>query len=55
LDLFHSVLNIPELPDAPVRLLHLSFRDFLVDPGKHTTNPFWVDEKGTHRKMDEGK
>jgi len=51
LDLLHSVLSIPALPDAPVRLLHLSFRDFLVDPEKRDTNPFWVDEKEAHKMM----
>jgi hypothetical protein len=43
-DLLHSVLSIPSLPDHPIRLLHLSFRDFLVDTEKRETNPFWVDE-----------
>ena len=31
LDRLHSVLNIPNNLDIPVRLLHLSFRDFLLD------------------------
>jgi hypothetical protein len=51
LDLLHSVLSIPSDPDSPVRLLHLSFRDFLVDPDKRETNPFWVDEKKTHKRI----
>ncbi|KAM0175389.1 hypothetical protein ACHAPC_009632 [Botrytis cinerea] len=50
-DLLHSVLNIPSRPDHPVRLLHLSFRDFLIDTEKRETNPFWVDEKDTHKKL----
>ena len=45
LDLLHSVLSIPADADSPVRLLHLSFRDFLIDPDKRYTNPFWVDEE----------
>jgi hypothetical protein len=48
--LLHSVLDIPPDPNAPVKLLHLSFRDFLVDSDKHA-NDFWVDEKETHRKL----
>jgi len=32
LDSLHSVLSVPNSEDASVRLLHLSFRDFLVDP-----------------------
>ncbi|KAH6883591.1 hypothetical protein B0T10DRAFT_445998 [Thelonectria olida] len=51
LDLLHPVLSIPSSDQSPVRLLHLSFRDFLVDPEKQGENPFWVDEKDTHEKM----
>jgi len=51
LDLLHSVLSIPALPDAPVRLLHLSFCDFLVDPENQEDNDFWVDEKETHKRL----
>ncbi|KAM5350179.1 hypothetical protein ACJ41O_006684 [Fusarium nematophilum] len=51
LDLLHSVLNIPLSSSSPVRLLHLSFRDFLVDAEKRGKNPFWVDEKHSHEKM----
>ena len=51
LDLLHSVLNIPTDEDMPVRLLHLSFRDFLVDDQKRGKSPFWVDEKETHKKL----
>ncbi|KAF7943051.1 hypothetical protein EAE96_010996 [Botrytis aclada] len=50
-DLLHSVLSIPSHPDHPIRLLHLSFRDFLTGTEKRETNPFWVDEKDTHKKL----
>ena len=50
-DLLHSVLSIPSRPDHPIRLLHLSFRDFLVDTEKRETNPFWVDEADAHNKL----
>ncbi|PQE19375.1 vegetative incompatibility HET-E-1 protein [Rutstroemia sp. NJR-2017a BBW] len=50
-DLLHSVLSIPSRPDHPIRLLHLSFRDFLVDTEKRETNPFWIDEKDAHKKL----
>ena len=56
LDWLHSVLNVPPSPELPVRLFHLSFRDFLLDPEKRQ-NPearqFWVNEKETHRKLAE--
>ncbi|KAF7506683.1 hypothetical protein GJ744_011512 [Endocarpon pusillum] len=50
-DLLHSVLSIPFQPDHPIRLLHLSFRDFLVDSEKREMNPFWVDEAYAHNKL----
>jgi hypothetical protein len=39
-DLLHLVLSIPSRFDDPIQLLHLSFRDFLVDMEKRKTNPF---------------
>lgn len=47
LDAFHSVLNIPEDFDTPIRILHLSFREFLVN----TESAFHVDESETQRKI----
>lgn len=45
----HSVLSIPSDPNSPVRLLHLSFREFLIDHKKEKSGFwFWVDEKKTH-------
>jgi hypothetical protein len=51
LDSLHSVLSVPDSEDTPVRLLHLSFREFLVDPQKQGKSLFWVDEKSTHKKL----
>lgn len=54
LDFLHSVLSIPSDPSMPVRLLHLSFRDFLIDPekrGDQDKYPFWVDERETHEQL----
>jgi len=48
LDSLHSVLSIPDRDDIPVRLLHLSFREFLVDTSKKEKSPFWVDERARH-------
>ncbi|KAJ6788154.1 hypothetical protein PWT90_03255 [Aphanocladium album] len=42
LDLLHSVLDIPSQANLPVRVLHLSFSDFLVNCKGN--NPFWIDE-----------
>jgi hypothetical protein len=51
LDSLHSVLSVPDNKDAPVRLLHLSFREFLVNPLKQGKSPFWVDEKRIHQNL----
>ncbi|KAI7971161.1 hypothetical protein EIK77_004676 [Talaromyces pinophilus] len=51
LSLLQSVLDIPGGLDAPVRLLHLSFRDFLLDSKKKDSSRFWIDGKATHRKI----
>jgi hypothetical protein len=51
LKLLHSILNVPEDKGLPVRLFHLSFRDFLLDPETKERNPFWVDEKEVHHNM----
>jgi hypothetical protein len=44
---FHSVLSVPADLEAPVRILHLSFRDFLI----HTEGDFHINEKNTHRQI----
>ncbi|KAH7217104.1 hypothetical protein BKA60DRAFT_596745 [Fusarium oxysporum] len=46
-----SVLDVPKTPEVPVRILHLSFRDYLVDPDLQGAMEFWVDEKATHRRL----
>ena len=48
LDSLHSVLSIPTDLHSPVRLLHLSFREFLIDPEKQGTSPFWVNKTEMH-------
>ena len=47
LDLLHSVLNIPSNMDAPVRILHLSFRDYLLI----TESPFCINKQKIHEKI----
>ncbi|EHK47982.1 hypothetical protein TRIATDRAFT_262568 [Trichoderma atroviride IMI 206040] len=54
LDLLHSVLYIPSDQRIPVRLLHLSFYDFLVDPEKAKQPeryPFWIDKLKAHEEL----
>lgn len=51
LDLLHSVLSVPKSNDLPVRLFHLSFRDFLLDPETLDKTPLWIDAKEMHNTM----
>ncbi|KAJ5618692.1 hypothetical protein N7528_006803 [Penicillium herquei] len=51
LSLLHSVLHVPTGSEMPVRLLHLSFRDFLLDLKLKGRSPFWIDEKELHHKI----
>ncbi|CAO2657559.1 Nn.00g036850.m01.CDS01 [Neocucurbitaria sp. VM-36] len=51
LDSLHSVLSVPDDDDTPIRLLHLSFRDFLIDPQRRGKSPIWVEEQTTHREL----
>lgn len=44
---FHSVLEVPVDLEAPVRILHVSFRDFLI----HTEGVFRINEEKTHRQV----
>ncbi|KAL3487204.1 hypothetical protein BJX62DRAFT_241237 [Aspergillus germanicus] len=47
LDFLHSVLQISR-DDSPIRLLHLSFRDFLTDKKTRSVTAFWIDKKKRH-------
>jgi hypothetical protein len=51
LDLLHSVFSIPSSPHAPIRLLHLSFREFLLDPYKRGKSLIWVDQRERHEAI----
>jgi hypothetical protein len=57
IDRLHSVLNIPaesRLSDRPVRLLHQSFRDFLLDNETKEMEggkQFWVHKKMVHQNL----
>ncbi len=51
LDSLYSILSIPDRDDIPMRLLHLSFREFLVNASKKEKSLFWVDERATHESL----
>ncbi len=48
----HSVVSVPASLESPIRIFHLSFRDFLIDPTKRAT-AFWIDETKHHKILAE--
>ncbi|KAF3930207.1 hypothetical protein ABW20_dc0102641 [Dactylellina cionopaga] len=50
LDLFQSVLSIPEDHQHPIQTYHLSFRDFLLDENSKK-QWFWLDAGKVHKKI----
>ena len=51
LQTLHAVIDVPEPPGSPIQPLHLSFRNFLLDPNRCLDRLFWVDEQQTHRNL----
>jgi len=51
LDSLCSVLDVPQNESQPVRLFHLSFRDFLQDSQRCTDSRFHIDEKERHTSL----
>jgi hypothetical protein len=47
----HSVLDVSEVESNTIRLLHPSFRDFLLDQERCLNPHFYIDEKLVHREM----
>ncbi|MCJ1421928.1 hypothetical protein MMC32_008295, partial [Xylographa parallela] len=45
LEPLHSLLRISRLPNLPIRLLHPSFRDFLLDHERCRNSYFWVNQR----------
>ncbi|PTB60044.1 hypothetical protein M431DRAFT_476586 [Trichoderma harzianum CBS 226.95] len=51
LNSLHSVLNVPKDENKPIRLFHLSFRDFLLDHKTPAKTAIWIDKKATNQKL----
>ncbi|KAJ6033757.1 hypothetical protein N7444_011528 [Penicillium canescens] len=47
----HSVLRVPESETEPVRLFHLSFRDFILDPETRKKTYFGMNERDIHYRL----
>ena len=45
----HSVINVTERSNDPVRVFHKSFADFLLDQNRSKSHDFWVDAEATHQ------
>lgn len=53
LSALHSVIHIPDDKALPIRIFHLSFRDFLLDSSFRAKIPFRVNEKEANSKIAE--
>ena len=51
LESLKSIVNVPEDQSSPIRLLHPSFRDFLLDRDRCSDGSFWIDEGKTHHDI----
>ncbi|KAL8996163.1 MAG: hypothetical protein Q9169_004272 [Polycauliona sp. 2 TL-2023] len=51
LETLHSVLDVREEPSRPVKPLHLSFRDFLVNPDRCSDGRFAVNEEQANQAL----
>lgn len=47
----HSVVDVPPDENAPLSLVHLSFRDFLLDEERSKKSSFHVEETPMHRNV----
>jgi hypothetical protein len=47
----HSVLDISNDENQPLRLRHPSFRDFFLDENRSGLSKFWVEEKQIHQAL----
>lgn len=47
----HSVLDVPGNQDSPIRVIHLSFRDFLLDPERCTDEQLRIDGQEAHNEL----
>jgi len=50
-DPFTSLLIVPADPASPIRILHPSFRDFLIDKDRCTNGHFHVDRESLHCEL----
>jgi hypothetical protein len=51
LQCLRSVFNVPEYKDSPIRLLHPSFCDFLLDKQRCCNQHFCIDDKEVHSAL----
>ncbi|KAK6346034.1 hypothetical protein TWF730_010368 [Orbilia blumenaviensis] len=54
-DGFQSVLHIPDSRDGDgvIKIFHLSFREFLLDPQTKENSPLWIEKCQVHGKLAE--
>ena len=47
----HTIFNIPNRKNRPVRLHHPTFREFLLDNNRCKDVNFWIDQKQAHKVL----
>ncbi|PFH62788.1 hypothetical protein XA68_11800 [Ophiocordyceps unilateralis] len=50
-DMLHSVVKTPSSATAPVKLIHRSFGEFILDAKQCTEPSFWIDGAKTHKTL----
>jgi hypothetical protein len=51
LDSLHAVFDVPEDLSKPIQMLHLSFRDFLVDSARCPDIRFYINQQQVHHDL----
>lgn len=46
-----SLFEIPRSLDSPIRLFHLSFREYLLDKKRCSNHQFWINKQETHHDI----
>ena len=51
LDPLHAIFDVPEGSNKPIQMLHLSFRDFLVDKARCPDDRFQINQQQVHHDL----
>lgn len=51
LNSLYSILDVPHHETTPIRLFHISLRDFLLNADTRERSPLWIDQKEINQKL----